>query len=138
MEGMANLIHWGSSVTVSPGVTTDLVECFGRLEGGAISTSPSESTSSESDPSLAKRGAGGAAAVMVKVMLYAVSSQLVDSDWLKRVNSNGDKAGFRYDCGVAWAYSFSPPFMPNPLLSRPRTGLLEYFNKTILPTKLLF
>lgn len=36
------------------------------------------------------------------------------------------------------AYPFSPPFKPNPLLNRPRTGLLEHFNETILPIKLLF
>ena len=47
-----HLIHWGSSVTVSPGVTIDLVESLGRLVGGAMSMSPSESAESESEASL--------------------------------------------------------------------------------------
>ena len=52
-EGVGlHLIHWGSSVTVSPGVTIDLVESLGRLVGGAISMSPSESAESVSEASL--------------------------------------------------------------------------------------
>ena len=49
---MLHLIHWGSSVTVSPGVTIDLVESLGRLAGRAISISPSESTEEVSEVSL--------------------------------------------------------------------------------------
>lgn len=53
MEGsMAYRIHCGSSVTVSPGVTMDLVESFGRFEGGGMSVSPSESREEESEGSL--------------------------------------------------------------------------------------
>ena len=52
MRGRLHLIHWGSSVTVSPGVTIDLVESLGRLVGGAMLMSPSESAGSESEASL--------------------------------------------------------------------------------------
>ena len=52
LRGRLHLIHWGSSVTVSPGVTIDLVESLGRLAGGAMSMSPSESAESESEASL--------------------------------------------------------------------------------------
>lgn len=51
-RGATYRIHWGSSVTVSPGVTMALVESLGRLEGGAMSMSPSESREEESEGSL--------------------------------------------------------------------------------------
>lgn len=50
--GRGYRIHCGSSVTVSPGVTMDLVESLGRLEGGGMSVSPSESREEESEGSL--------------------------------------------------------------------------------------
>lgn len=59
-------IHWGSSVTVSPGVTMDLGDSRGRLEGGSMSVSPSESREEESERSLRWIGAKGAGAVIVK------------------------------------------------------------------------
>lgn len=51
-EGVPYRIHWGSSVMVSPGVTMALVLSLGRLEGGAMSMSPSESREQESESSL--------------------------------------------------------------------------------------
>ena len=44
----------------------DLVESFGRLEGGAMSMSPSESREEESEGSLWWSGGRGAGAVIVK------------------------------------------------------------------------
>lgn len=62
------LIHWGSSVTVSPGVIIDLVESLGRLEDGGIEVSLSELRDSESETLSWLIGAGGVAAVTVKVI----------------------------------------------------------------------
>lgn len=62
-------IHWGSSVTVSPGVIIDLVVSLGRFEGGDMSMSPSES-----EESWWAIGAGGAAAVIVNVIVFLVRS----------------------------------------------------------------
>lgn len=44
----------------------DLVESLGRLEGGGMSVSPSESREEESEGSLSWRGGRGAGVVIVK------------------------------------------------------------------------
>ena len=73
VRGQAYRIHWGSSVTISPGVTMDLLESFGRLEGGGISVSPSESREEESEESLCWNGGRGVGAVIVKGIEKVVS-----------------------------------------------------------------
>lgn len=65
-------IHCGSSVTVSPGVTMDLVESLGRLEGGGMSVSPSESREESSEASLWWRGKREAGVDIVKGIVEVV------------------------------------------------------------------
>lgn len=67
-----HLIHWGSSVTVSPGVMMDLWESLGRLEGRTMSVSPSESIDEVSEASSWVVGGAGRAAVIVKVIVEAI------------------------------------------------------------------
>ena len=50
----------------------DLVESLGRLEGGGMSVSPSESREEESEGSLGRRDGRGAGAVIVKGILGVV------------------------------------------------------------------
>ena len=54
-------------------MTIDLVESLGRLEGGGMSVSPSESREEESEGSLWWRGARGVGAVIVKGIVELVS-----------------------------------------------------------------
>ncbi len=75
--GRAYRIHCGSSVTVSPGVTMDLVESLGRLEGGGMSVSPSESREEESEESLWRIGGRVIGEVIVKGIVEVLS-------WLER------------------------------------------------------
>lgn len=72
-RSQAYRIHWGSSVTISPGVTIYFVESFGRLEGGGMSVSPSESREEESEESLWWKVGRGVGAVIVKGIEEVVS-----------------------------------------------------------------
>ena len=66
-------IHCGSSVTVSPGVIRDLGESLGRLEGGGMAVSPSESTEEESERSLWWIGGRAAGDIIVKGIIVTAS-----------------------------------------------------------------
>ena len=54
-------------------MTMDLVESLGRLEGGGMSVSPSESREEESEGSLWWRGGRGAGVVIVKGIVEVLS-----------------------------------------------------------------
>lgn len=72
-----HLIHCGSSVTVSPGVTIDLVDSLGRFAGCSISISPCESAESASEESSYWMGTGGAGAVIENGIVNAAMAKRV-------------------------------------------------------------
>ena len=71
-RGLFYRIHWGSSVTTSPGVTIELLEVLERLEGRVSSMEVSPSESWEASLSLLYAewgGLAGAGRRMVKGIL---------------------------------------------------------------------
>lgn len=71
-EGLVDRIHWGSSVTISPGVTIPFPPNrarFAARASEAMSTSPSESTASSSDEVWYAGAAGAGGSIEIAIVI---------------------------------------------------------------------